>query len=369
MRFFSRNHIFHRSYWDSKYSKGVAFLRSYARFRETKSQQGFTQKDYALRNAGWSMSMYLSRGAVHGYTDLIPSFSQPQEKKYVAPVEELTSAIRTAGKKLGIHEIGFTKTNHEFHYADKFDQYNPSRKLPPPKLEGLDNCIVIAVSVDYDPLKTTPSAITGVDAGGGYSLCTTQGLSLVDFIHGLGYNAILSLNDTALCIPYAIEAGLGEYGRNGLLINETYGPRFRIAKIFTDIPVTHDSPKKHGVEEFCNNCNNCSSSCPAKAIPDGPPSVNIHNISNIQGVKKWTVDAEKCYNFWLNINTECGICIRTCPFNKDLDKFWHRMYVKIIFNPLRKLKLYKTLLKIEKSIGFDKRVKPKKWWESETFKK
>lgn len=50
------------------------------------------------------------------------------------------------------------------------------------------------------------------------------------------------MNDTALAIPYAIKAGLGEYGRHGLLITPEYGPRVRIGKIFTDMPLAHDVP-------------------------------------------------------------------------------------------------------------------------------
>jgi len=38
------------------------------------------------------------------------------------------------------------------------------------------------------------------------------------FIRNLGYEAIQCGNDTALSIPLAIDAGLGELGRNGLLI-------------------------------------------------------------------------------------------------------------------------------------------------------
>lgn len=33
------------------------------------------------------------------------------------------------------------------------------------------------------------------------------------------------MNDTALAIPYALKAGLGEYGRHGLVITPEFGPR------------------------------------------------------------------------------------------------------------------------------------------------
>jgi epoxyqueuosine reductase len=39
-------------------------------------------------------------------------------------------------------------------------------------------------------------------------------MQLAAYIRNLGFQAIASMNDTALVIPYAIKAGLGEYGRN-----------------------------------------------------------------------------------------------------------------------------------------------------------
>jgi epoxyqueuosine reductase QueG len=73
------------------------------------------------------------------------------------------------------------------------------------------------------------------------------------------------MNDTALAIPYAIKAGLGEYGRHGLVITPEFGPRVRFGKIFTDMPLAHDVPLRFGVTEFCEACNLCAKACPAAA--------------------------------------------------------------------------------------------------------
>ena len=45
------------------------------------------------------------------------------------------------------------------------------------------------------------------------------------YIRNLGYKAEPTMNDTALAIPYALKAGLGEYGRHGLVITPEFGPR------------------------------------------------------------------------------------------------------------------------------------------------
>jgi len=61
-------------------------------------------------------------------------------------------------------------------------------------------------------------------------------------------------NDTALSIPLAIDAGLGELGRNGLLITAEYGYCIRLCKIFTNLPLIVVCPlinvKKESEKEF-----------------------------------------------------------------------------------------------------------------------
>ena len=105
--------------------------------------------------------------------------------------------------------------------------------------------------MDYDLIQTVPSALSGAATGMGYSLDTVVLLALAQYIRNLGYEAVASLNDTALAIPLAVQAGLGEYGRNGLLITKEFGPRLRLGKIFTDLPLASDQPIRFGVREFC----------------------------------------------------------------------------------------------------------------------
>ena len=84
--------------------------------------------------------------------------------------------------------------------------------------------------------------------------------------------AVASMNDSALAIPLAVQAGLGEVGRHSLLITREYGPRLRLDKIFTDMPLEIDEPVRFGVKEFCDICQRCSAACPPRAIPHQAPS-------------------------------------------------------------------------------------------------
>jgi len=118
------------------------------------------------------------------------------------------------------------------------------------------------------------------------------------FIRGLGYKAIPCGNDTALSIPLAIDAGLGELGRNGLLITPEFGPRVRLSKVFTDLSLVPDEPIEFGVVEFCEKCETCARYCPSQAIIYGERTTQPHNISNnMAGQLKWPVNVDRC--FWL----------------------------------------------------------------------
>ena len=365
-RFSAKNDVFNRVHWDKKLStpRARAWFRSML-VSKTSKKVGYTQKDFALRNGGWSLAnstFMSSTDRKEGFLDLLTPLGVKNNNQYVASIDELTQSVTKAASVYGIDQIGFTKTNLDWHYSHRFD-YNLAEEKPSESVEGLGNCIVIGIAMRHDIVQMYPSATAGVAPGFGYSNNILAIQSLVQYIRQLGYDAVGSLNDTALSIPYAVAAGLGEYGRNGLLINKEYGPRFRIGKIFTNMPVTHSTPVTFGVADLCNNCNKCVTNCPPRAIPSGKPTYKVHNISNITGVKKWTVDGEKCFSFWAAQSTECGICIRVCPFNKNLSNLLHKFYSKFVFLTFLKLKMYKSILFLEKIFKFDQRMGPNQWWD------
>ena len=73
-----------------------------------------------------------------------------------------------------------------------------------------------------------------------------------------GRSNIPAGNDTALSIPIAAQAGLGELSRMGTLVTEEYGSRVRLAKVFTDLEIKPDRPKTFGVWAFCKRCKKCA---------------------------------------------------------------------------------------------------------------
>jgi epoxyqueuosine reductase len=106
--------------------------------------------------------------------------------------------------------------------------------------EGCTNAVVMAVEMDYESCAYSPDGISGASTGLGYSQQAVVANLVATFICGLGYRAIPSGNDTGPTVPLALAAGLGELGRMGLLITEEFGPRVRLCKLFTDLPLAFD---------------------------------------------------------------------------------------------------------------------------------
>ena len=366
-RFSQRNDIFCRSFWDKRIrsSESDLFYKTYRKPLENwRDVDGFTQKDYAIRNASWHVTdifaeLKENEDRREGFLDEFTV--QRDAAKVKSPVgspKEMSQEIKRVAKLFGADLVGITHFDERWVYTHKYSrqkEQEKSNKLP----DGLKNVIVVAQEMDYEILKTVPSALSGTATGLGYSKDTLVLLSLAQYIRNLGYTAIASLNDTALAIPLAIQAGLGEYGRHGMLITKEFGPRVRLGKIFTDLDLVNDKPIHFGVTEFCEICRRCTEACPPKAISNGAPSEEVCNQSNIKGILKWTTDAEKCFGFWAKQNSDCSICIRVCPYNK---KYPNRIYR--IGRWLAGTRLRKLMLKLDIWLGYGARQLTKNWWNS-----
>ncbi|MGE5422808.1 MAG: 4Fe-4S ferredoxin [Ignavibacteriales bacterium] len=69
--------------------------------------------------------------------------------------------------------------------------------------------------------------------------------------------------------PLAVAAGLGDWGRNGLVVNKEHGSKLLFAAVFTDAPLQPTSPDTSGQttdEHSCDDCEECVRSCPARAF-------------------------------------------------------------------------------------------------------
>jgi reductive dehalogenase len=266
----------------------------------------------------------------------------------------MADEVKRIASFFGADLCAVTEVDARWHYASRVDTRDLS-EAPNDLPEGLTSVIVLGHEMDEALVATYPSALAGAATGREYSHEAAIVMQLAAYIRNLGYEAVASMNDTALVIPYAVKAGLGEYARNQMVITPEFGPRLRFSKIFTNLPLAHDLPQPKGVKAFCDICTKCADACPVKALPFGPPEVGGANVSAIKGVRKWTSDAEKCFSFWAKQSTDCAICMRVCPFNRDFKTAWHRLWLKLALSRFRKIALF-----LDRKRGG--RVKPAEWW-------
>ncbi len=365
-RFNQKYDMFNRAVWDEdvRSDRSRKFFESYftdlAQFRKV---EGFQHRDYALRNAAWYIADFTSdllettQDRKEGFLDTYTMFREGASRKTEATAEENSADVKRAGKFLGADAIGICEYDERWVYTHNYSRQKLTDKamdLP----EDLTHVVVIVNEMHHQTIQTAPSALSGAATGQGYSRDIISVLSLTQYIRNLGYRAVASLNDTALSIPLAIQSGLGQYGRHGLLITPEFGPRVRIAKIFTDLPLIPDQPIDFGVTQTCNHCRRCSDGCPVKAIPDDAPKFETHDgISHLKGVKKWTINARQCFTFWANQGTDCSICIRVCPYNKDFSKRFNRLLRWMLSNRWRRLALW-----LDVKLKYGERKTAGWWW-------
>ncbi len=368
-RFSQKDDIYSRAFWDPEIrsEKTDRFFETYRTpLRRWRKVEGFRQKDYALRNASWHLPDIFAElkereNRREGFLDPFTVHREgPEERVPVEDPEATSREIKHVARVFGADLVGITGYDERWVYTHAYSRLGETEK--PQELPGdLPHVVVIAQEMDRDLIDTVPSALSGTATGVGYSHDTLVLLGLAQYIRNLGYRAVATMNDTALAIPFALKAGLGEYGRHGLLITKEFGPRVRIGKIFTDLPLVHDRPSYFGVRELCEVCRRCSDACPVNAIPDGDPSDEVYNRSNIVGVRKWTVDAEPCFRFWSNQNSDCSICVRVCPYNRDFSSPWARAWRWLAGTRLRRL-----ALRLADVFTPGARVSPDRWWRRGT---
>ena len=366
-RFNQKYDMFNRAVWDDEVrsERAQKFFESYftdlAQFRKV---EGFQHRDYALRNAAWYIADFtsdlleMSGDRKEGFLDSYTMFREGATRKTDTSAEVNSAELKRADRFLGADAIGICEFDERWIYTHNYSRQKLLAKamdLP----EDLTHAVVIVNEMDHETIETVPSALSGAATGQGYSRDIIAVLSITQYIRNLGFRAVACLNDTALSIPLALQAGLGQYGRHGLLITPEFGPRVRIAKIFTDLPLVADEPIDFGVTETCNMCQRCSTACPVKAISFVEPNFDTHDgISHLKGVKKWTINAKQCFKFWANQGTDCSICIRVCPYNRDFSKFINRLLRWMLGNRWRRLALW-----LDRKLKHGERKTAGWWWQ------
>jgi len=368
-QFDQKNEMFKRMIWDPEIKDiGEKFYMTPV---PPKTKQGYHLKDFSMINAAWHLEDHYGNGIWGGKKDLygwdgIGEYSYPGVprglKIDLENPQSVTDAVRKAGQFYGAAKVGMCKFDRRWLYSRGY-----TKKERPDAGESFDidlpeeykYAIVLLIEMDYNAIACSPAGPATAATGIAYSKMAFSAGLLANFIRGLGYKAIPCGNDTACSIPMAIDAGLGELARNGLLITPDYGPRVRICKVFTDMPLLPDRPIEFGVWDFCMICKKCAKKCPSQALSHDEPTDMPHDISNRKGVKKWHIRAKKCARFWASQGIDCSNCIRSCPFNKPPGVLHDtvRWFIRNV-RPLHRMMYW-----MDELFGYGRQQNPENFWE------
>jgi len=364
-RYDQRNNAYFRSVWDPSL---VELGKKYFGILYPKDKPGYRLEDMSFSQAGWYAEQAFAMGNLGGRRGLYSwespkifysDYRPPTDVKLEVDDPAKTSRIiKKVARFYGASLVGICELDRRWLYSHRQDVLEKKHE-PVVIPQECRYAIVLAFEMDYEAIKYSPAHFGAAAATNGYGRMAFTTGTLAQFIRYLGYQALPMGNDTALSIPIAIDAGLGELSRMGLLITREYGPRVRLSKIFTDLPLATDTPVEFGVWDFCKKCERCAHFCPGQAIMYGEPIDQPLNLCNREGLLRWPINAEKCFSFWGNNGGFCGNCIRVCPFNKQAG--WLHDAVKWGVKHTRWLDSF--FVKADDLLGYGKQADPGYYWE------
>ena len=232
----------------------------------------------------------------------------PREYRYPLTPEEGTRYLKAQARAYGAKEVGITR-------LEPYHIYSHVGRGPGDygSLIDLDHSFALAFTVEMDhrAMQSAPHAVTVFESAHQYVEAGKIAVQLAAAIRALGYNARAHMdgNYRVICPPVARDAGLGEIGRISLLMTPKLGPRVRLGVVTTNLVLTSDAIEPNpAMIDFCTICKKCAENCPSNAIPFGPRT-------EANGILRWKLDAEKCFSYWNESGTDCGICMAVCPYS------------------------------------------------------
>jgi ferredoxin len=224
-----------------------------------------------------------------------------------ASPEAFGRRIKGFARYVGADLVGTTRLNPTYIYSHI--GRSPGPWGAPIELSHT-HAVAIATEMSYDMVRHGPDGAITTETTLQYFEVAKIAMAVARYINFLGYDARAHVdgNYRVLCGPIAVDAGLGELGRIGLLMTREYGPRVRLSIVTTNLALPQDEPIHFGVQHFCTLCKKCATCCPSASIDDG--AKGIYN-----GVEKWRTNQETCYRFWRLQGSDCGICMRVCPYS------------------------------------------------------
>lgn len=137
-------------------------------------------------------------------------------------------------------------------------------------------------------------------------------------LNKLGYKTVLE-PDLLSKKRMAQMGGIGNFGKQSLIIHPEFGPWIRLRSILTDAELV---PTEPFTEDLCGDCEECIKACPVNALS----SYKVDPDKCLLGMK-WEeryseefkeIYLEHCPDLTENTWLMCNTCQKACPIGRDL---------------------------------------------------
>jgi len=259
----------------------------------------------------------------------------------------LTSQIKELGEEIGLDIVRITNAEsfpeaekhiiesvekgyipkNDYHsrknYLEKTEHINPNKigKRCNPKnilkraksIISVAQCYLIEDTGDAQDGEQPYGKIAKYDIGNFYYDLKLKLKKIIDFIDretNFKYKSKCKSNYVSLVEkPIAQRAGVGWYGKNGIIISERFGSWVVLGEILTELELETDNP----IQKDCGECRICIDSCPTKAIV--APYV-IDRTKCLQHISERPMKVPLAYRGkWGDRLYGCTTCQEICPKN------------------------------------------------------
>lgn len=224
------------------------------------------------------------------------------------PAEEMSELVKRLALRLGAADVGIAELR-PYHVYSHIGRGSGTWGEPI-EVEH-DWAIAFTVEMDHRTMRAAPAAPVVAESARQYVESAKIAIQIASMIRRLGYRARAHIDGNYRVIAplVALDAGLGEIGRMGILMTPRLGPRVRLGVVTTDLPLVADAPgDDRSVIDFCTVCRKCAENCPSRSIP-------FDDRKPFDGALRWAIDPDTCFRYWNAIGTDCGRCMTVCPYS------------------------------------------------------
>lgn len=255
----------------------------------------------------------------------------------------LNEEINSYFRELGGGKIGIASANRPWIYAT-------NSQHPRDIMSECNSVIVLAIGTGLNDFVTANFGGKSIDVDGKTyrvsqlfiewltyrvaGFLRRKGFKTFTPIDWTGSEAWLSMDKRIHKFSFklaAYEAGIGVFGKCGLIITPEYGLRTKLGVVMTDALLEPTGK----IEDFnpCINCTICAENCPVKAIDSTLPPPKGFN-------------RDKCLKFYQYLRKStnwkiihCAVCFEVCPIAKNREYTLERHNTFLSIDEVQRKKL------------------------------